>query len=69
MIAGMEDVKVKQVLLTLVAEIEFLRTTLLATTSHPSLKMSMADAQDATNLAKKELDGRYEKLRKEIESL
>jgi hypothetical protein len=63
------DNTLKQVLLKLVTEIESVKATLLATTAHPSLKMSLADAEEATNQAKKTHAQHYENLRKEIEAL
>ena len=63
------DNKLKEVLLKLASEIEDLKAILLAMSAHPSLKMSLVDAQDAKSLAIQAHRGHYAQLRKEIESL
>jgi hypothetical protein len=65
----MENRSTKQVLLNLVQEIEELRALLLVVSAHPTLKMSLADAQEAKAHALKADEGHYAALRKEIEAL
>ncbi len=59
----------KQILLKLVGEIEDLRANLGVIAASPSMRMSIADAQDAKTQSRQSNRQHYEALRKEIESL
>ena len=63
------DNKLKEILLKLARELEDLRANQIAMSVHPSLKTSLADAQDARSNALKAHEKHYAALRKEIESL